>query len=405
MGFKLENQYTYLFEDFQIKHGFDIFSRYQDEGTTDDERKELEDIVKKWIKDKNYEVARLLYNDDYMQYNVSRLMDLSIGDVYDGECFGLSALGVSVLQSFFPELEHVEKSGGRSFSEFCLSSEKAFSRYVRKLLRFGRSSMDMRSNFSFVGAGNCSNFRPATAKALYELYGGSDCKVLDTSSGFGGRLLGFFTAKNTSEYVGIDPNTADSCNKFIEFMRMRFEINKKAYVNKMGSEDFTIENYPQYENYFDISFTSPPYFNTEKYSKSETQSYIKFNTYDSWVDGFYRNTIYNSCNALKIDGTFAINIFEKIDNIKEYTEEFLNDCGFYIIKEDKFLLRIMSGTQKGEDGKFYTRKKDGVSYEPIWVAKHYTELLKDGMITREKAEECYNRVKVGNKKIKVSEVH
>ena len=265
--------------------------------------------------------------------------------------------------------------------------------------------MDMRSNFSFVGAGNCSNFRPATAKALYELYGKDNCKVLDTSSGFGGRLLGFFTAKNTSEYVGIDPNTADSCNKFIEFMRMRFEINKKAYVNKIGSEDFTIENYPQYENYFDISFTSPPYFNAEKYSKSETQSYIKFNTYDLWIDGFYRNTIYNSCNALKIDGTFTINIFEKIDNIKEYTEEFLNDCGFYIIKEDKFLLRIMSGTQKGEDGKFYTRKKDGISYEPIWVAKHYTELLKEGMITREKAEECYNRVKVGNKKIKVSEVH
>ena len=38
-------------------------------------------------------------------------------------------------------------------------------------------------------------------------------------------------------------------------------------------------------------------------------------------------------------------------------------------------------------------------YEPIWVAKHYTELLKDGKITREKAEECYNRVKVGNKRI------
>ena len=396
MGFKLENQYTYLFEDFQIKHGFDIFSRYQDEGTTDDERKELEDIVKKWIKDKNYEVARLLYNDDYMQYNVSRLMDLSIGDVYDGECFGLSALGVSVLQSFFPELEHVEKSGGKSFSEFCLSSEKAFSRYVRKLLRFGRSSMDMRSNFSFVGAGNCSNFRPATAKALYEVYGKDNCKVLDTSSGFGGRLLGFFTAKNTYEYVGIDPNTADSCNKFILYMS-RYFTNKKAYVNKMGSEDFTIEDYPQYENYFDISFTSPPYFNTEKYSKSETQSYIKFNTYDLWLGGFYRNTIYNSCNALKIDGTFAINI-SWLDNIKEYTEEFLNDCGFYIIKEDKYLLRIHP-----RESSYGSDKMS--KYEPIWVAKHYTELLKDGKITREKAEECYNRVKVGNKKIKVSEVH
>ena len=90
-----------------------------------------------------------------------------------------------------------------------------------------------------------------------------------------------------------------------------------------------------------------------------------------------------------------------MDNIKEYTEEFLNDCGFYIIKEDKYLLRVMSGTQKGEDGEFYTRKKDSYNYEPIWVAKHYTELLRDGMITREKAEECYNRVKFGNKKISI----
>lgn len=46
-------------------------------------------------------------------------------------------------------------------------------------------------------------------------------------------------------------------------------------------------------------------------------------------------------------------------------------------------------------------KKDSYNYEPIWVAKHYTELLKDGLITREKAEECYNRVKVGNKKISI----
>jgi len=152
-----------------------------------------------------------------------------------------------------------------------------------------------------------------------ELYGKDNCRVLDTSSGFGGRLLGFFTAKNTAEYIGIDPNTADSCNKFIEFMQMRFGLTKKAYVNRIGSEDFTIDNYPQYENYFDISFTSPPYFDTEKYSKSDTQSYVKFNTYDSWVDGFYMDTIYNSCNALKLDGTFAINIFEKVDNIKEYT--------------------------------------------------------------------------------------
>lgn len=401
MAFKLENQYTYLFEDFQVNNGYDIFMRYQDKNTTDDEREYLESVVKGWILDNNYEVARLTYSDDYMLYNVNSLMSLNISDIYsDGE-FGVNSIGVSVLQTFFPELEGVDKVKGCCMRDFCKRSEKSFTRYVRKLLKYGKSPNDMRSMFAFVGAGYCSNFRPATAKTIYELYGKGNCKVLDTSSGFGGRLLGFFTAKNTDEYVGIDPNTADSCNKFIEFMQMRFGINKKAYVNKIGSEDFTIENYPQYENYFDISFTSPPYFDTEKYSDSDTQSYKKFNTYDAWVDGFYRNTIYNSCNALKLDGTFAINIFEKVDNIKEYTEEFLNDCGFYIIKEDKYLLRVMSGTQKGEDGEFYTRKKDSYNYEPIWVTKHYTELLRDGMITREKAEECYNRVKFGNKKISI----
>ena len=401
MAFKLENQYTYLFEDFQVNNGYDIFMRYQDKNTTDDEREYLESVVKGWILDNNYEVARLTYSDDYMLYNVNSLMSLNISDIYsDGE-FGVNSIGVSVLQTFFPELEGVDKVKGCCMRDFCKRSEKSFTRYVRKLLKYGKSPNDMRSMFAFVGAGYCSNFRPATAKTIYELYGKGNCKVLDTSSGFGGRLLGFFTAKNTDEYVGIDPNTADSCNKFIEFMQMRFGINKKAYVNKIGSEDFTIENYPQYENYFDISFTSPPYFDTEKYSDSDTQSYKKFNTYDAWVDGFYRNTIYNSCNALKLDGTFAINIFEKVDNIKEYTEEFLNDCGFYIIKEDKYLLRVMSGTQKGEDGEFYTRKKDSYNYEPIWVARHYTELLRDGMITREKAEECYNRVKFGNKKISI----
>jgi len=401
MAFKLENQYTYLFEDFQINNGYDIFMRYQDKNTADEEREHLESVVKGWILDKNHEVARLTYSDDYMLYNVNSLMSLSTSDIYSNGEFGVNSVGVSVLQTFFPELEGVDKVKGCCMRDFCKKSEKSFTRYVRKLLKYGKSPNDMRSMFAFVGAGYCSNFRPATAKTIYELYGKDNCKVLDTSSGFGGRLLGFFTAKNTSEYVGIDPNTADSCNRFIEFMQMRFGLNKKAYVNKIGSEDFTIENYPQYENYFDISFTSPPYFGTEKYLDSDTQSYKKFNTYDLWVDGFYRNTIYNSCNALKIDGTFAINIFEKVDNIKEYTEEFLNDCGFYIIKEDKYLLRVMSGTQKGEDGEFYTRKKDSYNYEPIWVAKHYTELLKDGLITRDKAEECYNRVKYGNKKISV----
>ena len=385
----MTNNYSDAFEDFAIKNGRDIFTMYNDINTTDDEREELIQWLFNLIRSRDNAVPLHTWSDDIFNKIVSGLCDIDTYTIYQDGSFNLNNMGANILTQFFPEILDVVKSGKASPRDF-FKDDKRLLGYCKTVLKYCTSPLEMFKMMSFRGSSRCYNFRPATAKALYELYGKDNCKVLDTSSGFGGRLLGFFTAKNTDEYVGIDPNTADSCNKFILYMS-RYFTNKKAYVNKIGSEDFTIESYPQYENYFDISFTSPPYFNIERYSDDITQSHVKFNTYDAWVDGFYRNTIYNSCNSLKLDGVFAVNI-SWVDNIKEYTEEFLNDCGFYIIKEDKYLLRIHP-----RESSYGSDKMS--KYEPIWVAKHYTELLKDGMITRDKAEECYQRVKFGNKRV------
>ena len=385
----MTNNYSDAFEDFAIKNGRDIFTIYNDINTTDEERERLVEWLFNLIRSRDNAVPLHVWSDDIFNKIVSSLCDIDTNVTYQDGAYSLNNIGANILTQFFPEILDVAKSGKASPRDF-FKDDKRLLGYCRTVLKYCTSPLEMFKMMSFRGSSRCYNFRPATAKALYELYGKDNCKVLDTSSGFGGRLLGFFTAKNTSEYVGIDPNTADSCNKFILYMS-RYFTNKKAYVNKIGSEDFTIESYPQYENYFDISFTSPPYFNIERYSDDITQSHVKFNTYDLWVDGFYRNTIYNSCNSLKLDGVFAVNI-SWVDNIKEYTEEFLNDCGFYIIKEDKYLLRIHP-----RESSYGSDKMS--KYEPIWVAKHYTELLKDGMITRDKAEECYQRVKFGNKRV------
>ena len=385
----MTNNYSDAFEGFAIKNGRDIFTIYNDINTTDEERERLVEWLFNLIRSIDNAVPLHTWNDDIFNKIVSSLCDIDTNVTYQDGAYSLNNIGANILTQFFPEILDVVKSGKASPRDF-FKDDKRLLGYCRTVLKYCTSPLEMFKMMSFRGSSRCYNFRPATAKALYELYGKDNCKVLDTSSGFGGRLLGFFTAKNTSEYVGIDPNTADSCNKFILYMS-RYFTNKKAYVNKIGSEDFTIENYPQYENYFDISFTSPPYFNIERYSDDITQSHVKFNTYDAWIDGFYRNTIYNSCNSLKLDGVFAVNI-SWVDNIKEYTEEFLNDCGFYIIKEDKYLLRIHP-----RESSYGSDKMS--KYEPIWVAKHYTELLKDGMITRDKAEECYQRVKFGNKRV------
>ena len=385
----MTNNYSDAFEDFAIKNGRDIFTIYNDTNTTDEERERLVEWLFNLIRSRDNAVPLHIWSDDIFNKILSSLCDIDTNVTYQDGAYSLNNIGANILTQFFPEILDVVKSGKASPRDF-FKDDKRLLGYCRTVLKYCTSPLEMFKMMSFRGSSRCYNFRPATAKALYELYGKDNCKVLDTSSGFGGRLLGFFTAKNTSEYVGIDPNTADSCNKFILYMS-RYFTNKKAYVNKIGSEDFTIESYPQYENYFDISFTSPPYFNIERYSDDITQSHVKFNTYDAWVDGFYRNTIYNSCNSLKLDGVFAVNI-SWVDNIKEYTEEFLNDCGFYIIKEDKYFLRIHP-----RESSYGSDKMS--KYEPIWVAKHYTELLKEGLITREKAEECYNRVKFGNKRV------
>ena len=385
----MTNNYSDAFEDFAIKNGRDIFTIYNDTNTTDEERERLVEWLFNLIRSRDNVVPLHVWSDDIFNKIVSSLCDIDTNVTYQDGAYSLNNIGANILTQFFPEILDVVKSGKASPRDF-FKDDKRLLGYCRTVLKYCTSPLEMFKMMSFRGSSRCYNFRPATAKTIYELYGKENSKVLDTSSGFGGRLLGFFTAKNTAEYVGIDPNTADSCNKFILYMS-RYFTNKKAYVNKIGSEDFTIDNYPQYENYFDISFTSPPYFNIERYSDDITQSHVKFNTYDVWIDGFYRNTIYNSCNALKLDGVFAVNI-SWVDNIKEYTEEFLNDCGFYIIKEDKYLLRIHP-----RESSYGSDKMS--KYEPIWVAKHYTELLKDGMITREKAEECYQRVKFGNKRV------
>ena len=385
----MTNNYSDAFEDFAIKNGRDIFTIYNDTNTTDEERERLVEWLFNLIRSRDNAVPLHVWSDDIFNKIVSSLCDIDTNVTYQDGAYSLNNIGANILTQFFPEILDVVKSGKASPRDF-FKDDKRLLGYCKTVLKYCISPLEMFKMMSFRGSSRCYNFRPATAKALYELYGKDNCKVLDTSSGFGGRLLGFFTAKNTAEYVGIDPNTADSCNKFILYMS-RYFTNKKAYVNKIGSEDFTIDNYPQYENYFDISFTSPPYFNIERYSDDITQSHVKFNTYDAWIDGFYRNTIYNSCNSLKLDGVFAVNI-SWVDNIKEYTEEFLNDCGFYIIKEDKYLIRIHP-----RESSYGSDKMS--KYEPIWVAKHYTELLKEGMITREKAKECYQRVKFGNKRV------
>ena len=121
-------------------------------------------------------------------------------------------------------------------------------------------------------------------------------------------------------------------------------------IFQKGSEDFL----PDKES-LDLCFTSPPYFNTEKYSDEETQSYIKFPTQDEWVEGFLRKTIQNCHYGLKQNRYMLINIA----NVKSFMS--LEDATIWIAEQEGFVLeeayRLALSKISG----------NGFKYEPIFV--------------------------------------
>ncbi len=150
-----------------------------------------------------------------------------------------------------------------------------------------------------------AQFSPASAKAIYEVFNSK--KVLDFSSGWGDRLLAFAACENTEHYTGIDPNVA-----LVEGYKQQIKEygGDKDYRMIVGcAEDVILE-----EGFFDTVFTSPPYFNVEKYTHDETQSFKKFRKLDDWLELFLFKALDNAWKSLKIGGHMIINISDVYSN-------------------------------------------------------------------------------------------
>lgn len=152
--------------------------------------------------------------------------------------------------------------------------------------------------------GVASQFKPSVAKWVYDTYKAKT--VLDTSMGWGDRLCGFF-ASNAEHYVGIDPNDVlhKGYSKQADYYNMLLENNKKYNFYPECSEDIDLS---KYNNYFDLMFTSPPYFNREKYTKSDKQSWVRWNNIEDWVEHFLLKMINNITPTIKSGGRLIINI-------------------------------------------------------------------------------------------------
>jgi hypothetical protein len=179
----------------------------------------------------------------------------------------------------------------------------------------------------------CSQFKPNVAKALYDYLEVEN--VLDFSAGWGDRLAGFYASETGKHYVGIDPRKENhpiyqQQADWYEKHRTFFEVEKKAEFHCSAAEDF---DFSQYQNHFDIVFTSPPYFNVERYSYDDTQSWVRYKSIDAWNEEFLHKVIHNLWGSIRSGGYLAVNIadvYAKSNDREKGYVEITNPMNDYI---------------------------------------------------------------------------
>jgi len=193
-----------------------------------------------------------------------------------------------------------------------------------------------------TGSQMVSNFRPVTASMIYKLFCDEGDTVWDMSCGWGGRLLASVKAK--VNYIGTDPNTK-TMKGLKQFIKT---FGDKAYgyeLLTMGSEIYR----PKKES-LDFAFTSPPYFDTEKYSNEKTQSYLKYKNINTWKEKFLRKTIENVYYGLKTNKFCALNVAD-VRNYESFEKDTVNiakSVGFKLVDTFDLVLSSQQGEFKSE---------------------------------------------------------
>ena len=139
-----------------------------------------------------------------------------------------------------------------------------------------------------------AQFRPTAAMAIYKRYNAGN--VYDPCGGWGDRMV-------AAQASGISYH----CRDVNPLVFAGYSSQIAMWGGDISCELRGSEVDAPISNYFDLVFTSPPYWKIEKYQGKES-SHAKFKKCDEWVDGFLKPMIRNSVESLKDGGVIAINI-------------------------------------------------------------------------------------------------
>ena len=231
----------------------------------------------------------------------------------------------------------------------------------RKRMGKCKTESDFRKAFSmYSGTQTVSNFRATAYAALCDRYLPPSGGVLyDPCGGWGGRLLGSLACKKVKRYIACEPSSltySGLCAMRDELRPMMKRLGYRAPeidLHPCGAEDFPLE-----AGSISMAATSFPYFDREKYSNEESQSYVRFPTPDRWLNGFLGATLSHCYHALDT-GILAVNL-ASVSSYPDMTEHFFwlaGRCGFRPVETLRLTLSANPGMRNGAAFK----------YEPIFI--------------------------------------
>lgn len=247
-------------------------------------------------------------NDEEVAREFRRLERLDISNVFRRDRLYPSTIGLRLANAFHPQIWSIPARRHRCAPIDHFNNDSTLQKLLWRAATFWPNrrcwnGQCLRAMLRIYAGGRVSNFRPAVSRAIVARFSSAGQTVLDFSAGFGGRLLGCLTLNR--QYIGVEPAKA-------QISGLRKMVDSLAHLSsahislhQQCAED-AMQRFSK--SSVDLVFSSPPYFDVERYSTDKTQSYQRFKTYTAWKQGFLEPILAGSYRVLRPGGRLVVNV-------------------------------------------------------------------------------------------------
>jgi hypothetical protein len=335
------------------------------------DKEETKQKIIKYIRDNDISLPMKVISEEKMLSSFQELKMVDTSKLWKSEKFYLkynykysnplgyfnsSNIGNVSSNYFFQELRMKCNSITSPSPYRVWNNDKFMNTLLNALFSLKIKNADVKTIFSLIGVRKyiATQFKPIIAKAIFEKFNSKN--VLDFSSGWGDRLSGFCASSTTKSYIGIDPNN-DLHSLYLQ-QQKSYNTDKQIKTICSPSEDY------EFIDKVDTIFTSPPYFDLERYTYDDKQSWVRYKKLNDWNEKFLFKTLKKAWNVLEPNGVLLLNISDV------YTHHVINKiCD----PMNDFIKTLPNAKYEGYIGMKMSKRpnqkthKKGVFCEPIWV--------------------------------------